>query len=228
MARKRHELKYMITELEYKVLVRRLEKILKRDGNGSENGYTITSLYFDDHNNNAYKQKIEGEAVRHKYRIRYYNDNLSFIKLERKSKIHQMTVKNSVILTQEEVNMIYRGDIEFLLLKKDSLYREFYCEIKHNMLKPKAIVKYEREAFTHPIGKTRVTFDRNVKTANMNIDIFSEDISYVPVLDSNNIILEIKFNGVIPQHIQSIIQTGHVTQASTSKYVLSRKYNIDF
>ena len=224
----RHELKYMVNQLEYKVLAKRLEKILKRDSNSSDEGYTITSLYFDDQFNNAYRQKVEGEAVRHKYRIRYYNDDLSLIKLERKSKVNQMTMKCSVPLSVEEVEMIYSGEVEFLLSKEESLYREFYCEIKHKLLKPKVIVKYERDAFTHPVGDMRVTFDRNVKTANMETNIFNEDISFVPVLEPNQVIVEIKFNGVISEHIQSIIQMGHVTQASTSKYVLSRKYNIDF
>jgi len=218
----------MVNQLEYKVLVKRLDKILKRDSNSSGDGYTITSLYFDDLYNNAYRQKVEGEAIRHKYRIRYYNNDLSFIKLERKSKVNQMTMKKGVPLSTEEVKKIYRGDIEFLLSKEESLYREFYCEIKHKLLKPKVIVKYERDAFTHPVGDMRVTFDRNVKTANMETDIFKEDISFVPILEPNQVIVEIKFNGVISDHIQSIMQMAHVTQASTSKYVLSRKYNIDF
>ncbi len=226
MAGKRHELKYMVHHLDYLVLVRRLEKILKRDTNSQGKDYSITTLYFDDYDNHAYKQKINGEAIRHKYRIRYYNDNLTYIKLERKSKMNQMTMKLSKPLTIEEVKKIYHGDTDFLLGKDGFLYHDFYRQLNHGLLKPKVIVKYDREAFTHPLGDLRVTFDKNVKTANYQTMLISEDIHFTSAIESEQVIAEVKFNGVLPEFIRCLIQTGHVMQASSSKYVYSRKYNL--
>ncbi|NLM63605.1 MAG: hypothetical protein GX190_04765 [Mollicutes bacterium] len=42
--------------------------------------------------NTAIKEKINGERVRHKFRIRYYNNDTSFLKLERKSKTDKCKV----------------------------------------------------------------------------------------------------------------------------------------
>lgn len=226
VARKRHELKYMVSQLDYLVLVRRLEKVLKRDSNSQGKSYSITSLYFDDYDNHAYKQKINGEAFRHKYRIRYYNDDLTYIKLEKKSKINQVTMKISEPLLIEEVEKIYEGDTDFLLTKDGFLYHDFYRQLNHGLLQPKVIVRYDREAFTHPIGDLRITFDKNIKTANSQTMIFEENIHFTSAIESDQVIVEVKFNGVLPGHIRCLIQTGHVMQASSSKYVYSRKYNI--
>ncbi|GMQ58664.1 polyphosphate polymerase domain-containing protein [Vallitalea sediminicola] len=224
----RHELKYMMNELEDIVLVKRVEKVLKRDGNSNGKGYSITSLYFDNCYNQAYEQKMNGEAIRHKYRIRYYNDDLSYIKLEKKSKINQITKKVSVPLSVEEVEKIYERDLDFLLAKKKYLYHEFYKELKHGLLKPKVIVKYDREAFIHPVGDLRITFDRKIKTANMHTNILSDNQYFIDALEKGKTILEIKFNGVLPDFIRSLIQSGHIMQASSSKYIFSRKYNVSF
>lgn len=218
----------MMNEIEDLVLVKRLSKVLKRDTNSQGKSYSITSLYFDNCYNQAYKEKINGEATRHKYRIRYYNNDLSYIKLERKSKINQITTKVSVPLSVEEVKKIYNRDLDFLLTKNKYLYHEFYKQLKHGLLKPKVIVKYDREAFIHPVGDLRITFDRQIKTANMQTNILSNDQYFVDALEQGQSIVEIKFNGVLPDFIRSLIQSGHVMQASSSKYIFSRKYNISF
>ncbi len=125
--------------------------------------------------NTAYVQKINGEAIRHKYRIRYYGNDHHFIKLERKSKIHQMTMKESVPLTKIEVERILANDYAFLLQKEKSLYQEFYLALRHRLLKPKVIVRYIRKAYTHPIGDFRLTFDRDIRTSNMHTNLFDEE-----------------------------------------------------
>jgi hypothetical protein len=225
---KRHELKYTISDLNCLVLKNRLSKVLKKDKNCPDEGYSIASVYFDDYNNKAYAEKINGNDIRHKYRIRFYNDDTSFLKLERKSKIHQMTMKSSVSLTESEVKDIYAGNFEFLKEKKEDLYKDFYFQLAHCLIKPKVIVKYNRVAFIHPVGNLRITFDTNVKTSINQVNIFEEKISYIPALGINENILEIKFNGVMPDYIKSLIESGNVTASSSSKYVYSRKYNYNF
>ena len=122
---KRHELKYTISDLDCLVLKNRLSKVLKKDKNCPDEGYTIASVYFDDYNNKAYSEKVNGDAIRHKYRIRFYNDDTSFLKLERKSKVHQMTMKSSARLTESEVKSIYDGDYEFLRSDFETILQSF-------------------------------------------------------------------------------------------------------
>ncbi|MFA9398079.1 MAG: polyphosphate polymerase domain-containing protein [Clostridiaceae bacterium] len=224
----RHELKFTISNMDALVLRKRLDNVLKRDKNCIDNKYSIASVYFDDFRNGAYMQKVDGDSIRHKYRIRYYNNDTSFLKLERKSKVHQMTMKLSAKLTEDEVKDIYNGNYEFLKDKEEDIFKDFYIKLSHNQIKPKVIVKYERIAFVHPVGNLRVTFDSNVRTSNNQVNIFDDNVTYVPSIDSNETILEIKFNGVLPDHIKSLIQTANVMATSSSKYVYSRKYNYEF
>lgn len=224
----RHELKYTISNLDRMVLMDRLGLVLKRDKNCENQKYIITSVYFDDYKNTAYEQKTNGDAIRHKYRIRFYNNDTSFLKLERKSKVHQMTQKISAQLSPDEVKSIYNGNYEFLKEKQEDIFKDFYIKLSHGLIKPKVIVKYERVAFVHPVGDLRITLDSSIKTSNNQVNIFDENIAYVPVMGANDVILEIKFNGVIPDYIKNIIQMSNITQSSSSKYVYSRKYNYEF
>ena len=67
----------------------------------------------------------------------------------------------------------------------------------------------------------------DVQTSVNQTDIFS-DIAYKPAIDDGEVVMEIKFNGVLPDYIKSLIQTGHIMAESSSKYVYSRKYNYKF
>lgn len=82
--------------------------------------------------------------MRKKYRIRIYNNNDKFIKLERKKKFGSYIYKESAPLTREEVEKILKGDYAFLLYSPHSLCREFYIECTCNMMRPRTIVDYER------------------------------------------------------------------------------------
>ena len=83
----RHELKYLISASAAELLRRRLPCIMQRDPHAGPTGqYTIRSLYFDDFSSGAYYEKIDGVCDRLKYRIRLYNYDTSFLKLECKEK----------------------------------------------------------------------------------------------------------------------------------------------
>ena len=71
----RHELKYVISEGEHRILSRRLQSALPPDKYAARNGgeYFIRSLYFDDPYDTAIAEKADGIQVRDKFRIRIYN-----------------------------------------------------------------------------------------------------------------------------------------------------------
>lgn len=55
--------------------------------------YEIRSLYFDNLQDKALLEKINGVNVREKFRVRYYNGDASFLLLEKKSKINNLCNK---------------------------------------------------------------------------------------------------------------------------------------
>ena len=112
----RHELKHNISPQDDLILTSRLRKLFRHDKNaGSHGSYRVSSLYFDTPYDKALRQKIDGVNQREKFRLRYYGEDTSFIRLEKKFKINGLCGKHSVKVTEEQVRCILSGDIDFLL-----------------------------------------------------------------------------------------------------------------
>ena len=82
----RHELKYLINYGDAELIKQRLRTVLREDSHTIGGKYHIRSLYFDDYFNTAYYDKLDGADGRKKYRIRLYNLEDNFIRLECKIK----------------------------------------------------------------------------------------------------------------------------------------------
>lgn len=81
------------------------------------------------------------------------------------------------------------------------LLNELYLKRKTEGLFPKANVDYRREAFTYPAGNVRVTIDSNIRSSAFPEDFFDSGSPTLPVED-DPIILEIKFDGFLPDIIK--------------------------
>lgn len=221
----RHELKHYINFSDYISIKSRLRSIMHTDKNANENNeYKIRSLYFDNVYDKALMEKAIGVPKRHKFRIRFYNDNHEFIRLEKKSKIRGLCLKDSEKITKEECEKIINGDIEFLRDSNKKLFIDLYSEMKGNLLRPKTIVDYTREAYIYPIGNVRITFDKSVRTGLNNINMFDDNLPTIETIDNKYIVLEVKFDEFLPQIIRDIIQVKERRATSISKYEAARIY----
>ncbi|MBQ8170717.1 MAG: polyphosphate polymerase domain-containing protein [Oscillospiraceae bacterium] len=219
--RLRHELKYIIDEGTYRVLVARLKPIMYADRNTVNGEYRVTSLYFDDIYNSGYNDKISGMAARRKFRIRSYNLNNSRIMLEAKHKDDNYVSKLSGQLTDEQYRALLRGDCSFMAQHdcEEDVFGEYYRSNLVTALRPKLIVDYVREALVYPHGNVRITFDKKLSTCYNTIDMFAEDAFYSPIY-SKEIILEIKYDSYLPASIQAVLQGLNSTRQSVSKYII--------
>ncbi|NFN87332.1 polyphosphate polymerase domain-containing protein [Clostridium sporogenes] len=221
----RHELKHYINISDYMAIKNRLNQIMRLDKNANKNNeYKIRSLYFDNLNDKVLMEKINGINRREKFRIRFYNDEHSFIKLEKKSKINGLCRKDSVKITKEQCEKIIKDDIEFLKHSNKALFVELYAKMKGDLLKPKAIVDYTREAYVYPTGNVRITFDKNIRTGIYSTKIFDDNISTINAIDNTLVVLEVKYDEFLPEIIQHIIQTNNRRATAISKYAASRIY----
>ena len=189
-----------------------------------DNTYFIRSLYFDDINSTAYYEKIDGVLYRKKYRIRIYNNDSSFIRLERKWKHNNMTSKDQLKISKENcINLLTNqfDNIDKELLN-NSLMKEFITDIKVFGLKPSVIVDYKRLAYTYPISEVRITFDERIKSGLYNCNLFNMNRITYDVIDNNEVVLEVKFNEVLPEHISIILQTIPMYRQAVSKFALCR------
>lgn len=220
----RHELKYYINTHEYMYLKERLAHSLKKDENGTINdGYHIRSLYFDDIYNTALNEKKLGVFKRKKYRIRIYNMRDQSIKLEKKSKYGQYINKEKMKITKSEFYKILEGDNDFLIQADSKLSREFYIETKTKLLKPVVIVDYEREAYTLESGNVRITFDKNLSAGINSFDIFDKNVITKKIFDKPIMIMEVKYDSFLPNHVRNLLQIDRHNISAASKYVMCRK-----
>lgn len=221
----RHELKHYINRSDYIEIRNRLQHLAKLDRNAKKNGeYKIRSIYFDDYQDKVLMEKIIGLNNRDKFRIRFYNDDPSFIRLEKKSKISGLCRKISSVITKAECECILRGDLHFLRDSPIPLLKELYIRMNSESWKPKTVVDYVREAYIYEAGNVRITFDKSVRTGLCSTDIFNPELPTVETLDTQLTILEVKYDAFLPEVIADCIQIGERSRTSVSKYALCRMY----
>ncbi len=224
----RHELKYFITRTQYEVLSRTLRGVLTLDPHAAARGgeYAIRSLYFDTVFDDAYYDKINGVKDRDKYRMRIYNYSDKEIFMECKTKVGAFISKRSLQIPRDLADQMIAGDPDGLENTASGLLRDLYREMRINLLHPVVIVDYNREAYLHPAEEVRITFDKRLRSGLGSVDIFNPDVPTVPVLDREEIILEVKYNRVLPPYLADVLSFAcpEAVQSAVSKYTLCRRY----
>ena len=221
----RHENKYVIDYGQYLCIRARLRAIAKPDPHAREDGtYLIRSIYFDNIDDKALSEKIIGASEREKFRIRYYNDDLSYVTLEKKQKIKGLCKKAETALTRDELCDILSGDIDFMKDHSSDLVKELYFAIVSQQLKPRVLVSYKREPYIYRPGNVRVTFDSKIRTTAWSKD-FIENIHDISSTDDEHMmIMEVKYDDFLPDVIKAIVNEGNIIQQSFSKYESCRRY----
>lgn len=217
----RHELKHYINYIDVIELGKRLPFVASLDKNGTEeNGYRVRSLYFDNYNDKALKEKVDGVNEREKFRLRFYNDNTSFIRLEKKSKKNGICFKESAVVTEEQCISIIAGDFAVLKEGNNPLCMELYAKMHYQHLRPKSIVDYWREAYVYPPGNVRITLDYNIRTS-YNTHIFLNP-EPVPIPIPDTFILEVKYDEFLPEIIRGLVSLSSRRSSAFSKYAVTR------
>lgn len=219
----RTEFKYICHQYDLDLLKEKIKAILRLDENAGKETYNIHSLYFDDYDNTSAFENDAGADDRHKWRIRYYDDNPDFMRLERKEKKNDLCLKKSCRIDKKQYEDILAGRYEEVLWKADDeLLKKFCIACMNSMLRPKVIVDYERTAYVEPISNIRITFDRNI-CASLDVKSFAEGgyLKY-PIQERDYHLLEVKFDDVLPEHIEKVLHSSKLQRNTFSKYYLSR------
>ena len=218
----RHENKQEINYSDLLTIRHRLRTVAYPDPHAVNGMYLIRSLYFDNLADKALMEKVNGMSRREKFRIRYYNGDPSVIHLEKKSKIDRLGNKQSASLTKEQAQSIVDGDIDWMPDSEFPLVRELYSKMRTQGIAPKTIVDYTREPFIYPAGNVRVTLDYNIRSGMRCTDFLNPDCVTVPVSDA--IILEVKWDGFLPDIIRDAVSLADRREGSFSKYEACRIY----
>lgn len=197
---------------------------MQPDEHSVDGRYEIRSLYFDNLEDKALREKLDGVNIREKFRMRYYNGDVSFIQLEKKSKRGNLGKKESALLTEKEARAVVDGSYEWMGEHESPLVQELYRKITIQGLRPRTIVDYTREAYIYSPGNVRVTIDYNIRSGLGYTDFLDSECPMVPVAASP-IILEVKWDNWLPDIIRDAIQLKDCRSIAFSKYASCRAYD---
>lgn len=224
----RREEKYALHYGEALSFANRFDQVMARDKHSQHGSYTVRSLYFDTINDKDFFDKINEQELRRKIRLRIYDPSDQRAKLEIKQKQNTFQKKRTMFISREDAYELIAGNNSVLLKYDKDLSNEIYSLMCMECYKPKTIVEYQRKAFMAKENDIRITFDTNIRASESNYDLFSENLSLIPVIDEEYSVVEVKYNRFMLSYIADIIATIDRRTSSISKYCYGRSVGYPF
>lgn len=223
----RHELKYVVSSTQLKMLEARVKNLLSLDSHTAQSGmYTIRSLYFDDYYDSCMRQNENGTDPREKFRIRIYNHSTEHIRLECKRKERGKTHKSSCPLSIEQTKLLMQGKPIGDIAHQPPVLQKLTHKMLTQRFRPVVIVEYDRIPYIYKDGNVRVTFDMNIASSTDIESFLSQNIRKRPVMPQSRQLLEVKYDEYIPDFVHQSLQLHNLTQTAYSKYYICRKYKL--
>ncbi|MCM1253038.1 MAG: polyphosphate polymerase domain-containing protein [Clostridium sp.] len=219
----RNELKFLVADKDLELIRYRLQPLMSPDIHQNGTSYMVRSLYFDDYQDSCKRENEDGIGNRKKFRIRMYNADDTFIKLEQKIKCQGRNRKEAGILSRDECLHYMNGSVKSLPEAHSKQERELQMKIRLKGMHPVCIVEYERTAWVERKGNVRITFDRNIGGSSRTDVFLDKKIMSVPVLPSGVSILEIKYDALFPQYLYEALNIGILQRSAFSKYYYARE-----
>lgn len=219
----RHELKQIISPADAKMMSARLGAVMRHDEHCKNGSYLISSLYFDNLDDRALREKLSGADRREKFRLRVYDGSFDSVWLEKKSKINGLCSKQRCIISESEAQRILTLGAAYTPGEDIPLLRELSVKMATQGLRPKTIIDYRREAFIFPAGNVRVTLDGDIRTGLHGTDFFDPGRIMIPTREAGTV-LEVKWDEFLPDFIRGLVQPGCARTESFSKYAAGRVY----
>ena len=216
----RHEEKYICSEKQLIIIENRLKAVMPVDINQKGSDYHIRSLYFDTIDHRMYHESLSGTDNRSKYRLRFYNLDTGFFRMERKDSVGNLKQKYSTNVDFETAFSLM--DNKFIQEADDGLLREIHVLQQTEGLRPVAVIDYNRTAFTYPVGNVRITLDRNIACTFRIGEFLDKNALLYPVMPYGRHVLEIKYDNILPGYIKAVVDTGNLERVSFSKYAYAR------
>jgi len=220
----RYEIKFVLPFREMDEIRHSISKLLEPDPNNEENGYKVLSLYYDSPDLVWFWDKVEGERIRTKMRLRIYPknglENVQTGYVELKLKTGHLVNKKRFNLDIEQAIALCSGDQAETVRDSDKLFcEEIEALVRTLSLRPTAVTTYKRIAYTS--GEThqrlRVTFDSFCKGRVNELDILSDAPSF-SFLSEDMGVMELKTGSSIPGWLLGILQSNRLRINRMSKY----------
>lgn len=196
---------HQIDAADYPVLRSRLRALLKIDPHaGAKGGYRVRSLYFAGADGKKAQDQEENARHRDLFRLRFYDNDLSHISLEKKSVNGALCCKASVSLSLSQCTGILRGRWRWLRGADEPLLRELYWQMELNRLRPATAADCWREPFYYPAGGVRITLDSRIQNGLAAADFTT--LALPAAASDGFMVLVIKYEESLPDFVRSALQ----------------------
>ncbi|MCA8921849.1 MAG: polyphosphate polymerase domain-containing protein [Planctomycetes bacterium] len=231
----RYELKFPIDRALVPEIVAAAKHGLVVDEHTTNAVYRVSSLYFDTADLLAYWEKVDGERVRKKFRLRYYSvseglrDNLvqgAFMEI--KHRINNTVFKERLELSDEGASAILADPSELRHLERhlapggdpDRVTIETVLRAANQPgFHPVTVITYLREAWIGKVDPTlRLTFDSLCEAYLPEAFAQVGEPGGVAILDPTRTIMEVKFDDAIPRWIRDAVGRFGLALDRFSKY----------
>lgn len=218
----RKEIKYILPLETLSALSGKLDMLLDRDRNGREGVYMVRSQYYDSIWDRDLRDNLDGLMEKRKIRLRIYSPADQTAKLEFKCKSGPDGEKLSLIVSRREALEMEAGRLGWLLEREEPLASSLYARMSGSAYVPKTIVEYRRLAYASPVSNLRITMDAQLRGTIYPYGLFDEHPQYVPLLEEDLGILEVKYDRFLPEHIRQTLRAIDHMAESNSKYTRAR------
>ncbi len=234
MLSKRFEFKFLIDAKQKKRVLDSVRHALREDPNGQSAVYRVSSQYFDTKGLSAYWEKLDGEAVRKKFRLRYYsidgdgNPRVKNAFMEIKHRVNQGVYKERVRLTDEGAETILSNgkslqSIDEYVQENNGQDLATINEVKRAASQPGFsaihVITYLREAWLGRVDRRfRLTFDSACQVLNPTEFLAVESSLGQGIASNGTIVMEIKFDHSVPRWMRSVAATEGLQLRRFSKY----------
>lgn len=221
----RHEVKYVISSYSAELLKAKIASVCEADSHAFQNGaYYIKSLYLDTIDDRFLAETINGVNVRHKYRIRTYNNESSRIRLEEKFSENGLKHKEACNISLQQFLDIQSGNILTQIQPGQDVLGIMQGEYLASFLKPTVIVSYKRVPYVYPSGNVRITFDYDICASSPGNNFFEDNGPMYNVTDQSEVVLEVKYDELLPKAIKQILDSSGLGPVTAfSKYAMARE-----
>ena len=210
---KRYETKYRLTQEKYSALMSELRDYIEPDEYYSS---TVCSLYYDSDDFSLIRHSIDAPVYKEKLRVRSYNvpaaDGEVFVELKKKYK--GIVYKRRISMSAEEAENYLAGECS--PPEDGQMIREIDWFMKENRPRPRVFIACDRKCFRaldNP--ELRITFDSNLRWRENRLSLMAGSDGE-PLLDDDQIIMEIKIPGAAPVWLASMLSRHEIFPAGYS------------
>jgi len=230
----RHEEKYVLDFVTYFKILKELKVLFKGDSYGDKTGkYKVISLYYDTTNLDFFWEKVDGEEIRSKLRLRTYvpnspdkaknsKKNPLFLEIKKKKNcnVFKKRINIDIDFAEKFINNPF-FDTKFInsLSENDKKALGEIAYLKSKLaLRPMLLVYYDRQAFVSKDNlNVRVTFDTNIRYREKDLSLRTRP-SDKHILHPSLAVMEIKYSNYLPLAIVQILQKYKCESHPFSKY----------